>query len=63
MVKTVDSLFPNIIHVTCVGYRLHRVCEIIRVEYPNIYNIISCVKKIFLTAPSRVLKFRALFPE
>jgi len=49
MVKTADSLtvlYPNMIHVTCVAHDLHRVCETIRLEYPNIDNIISCVKKV-----------------
>lgn len=66
MVKTANTLtvlFPNMIHVTCVAHGLHRVCETIRLEYPNIDNMISCVKKGFLKAPSRVLKFRELFPE
>jgi len=60
MVKTANTLtglFPNMIHVTCVAHGLHRVCETIRLEYPNIDNMVNCVKKVFLKAPSRVLKF------
>lgn len=64
--KTADSLtdlFPNMIHVTCAGHRLYRVRETIRLKYTNIDNMISCFKKVFLKAPSRVLKFQKLFPE
>lgn len=41
----------------------YTVCKTIRFEYPNIDNMISCVKKVFLNAPSHVLEFQELFPE
>jgi len=41
------------------AHTLHRVCETIRLEYPNIDNMISYVKKVLSKAPSRALKFRA----
>jgi hypothetical protein len=56
--KTADSLtilFPNIMHVTCVVHSLHdthMVYKTITLEYPNIDNMISCVKKVFLKASS-----------
>lgn len=61
LVKTAETLivlFPNMIHVTCVAHGQHRVCETIRLEYPKIASMISCVKKKFINDPSHVLKFR-----
>lgn len=51
--KTTDSpivLIPNMIHVTCVANGIKRVCgTIIRLDpkYPNIDNMVSCVKNYF----------------
>lgn len=45
MANYLTVLFLNIIHVTCAVHGLHRVCETIRLEYQNIENMTSCVKK------------------
>jgi len=39
------------IHVNCAAYGLYRMCEAIKLEYPNIDNMISRVKKCFQKAP------------
>lgn len=38
--------------------RMHRICEVIRKNFPKIDSLISNGKKIFLKAPSRVLIFK-----
>ena len=45
---------PNIVHVTCVAHAIHRICEEIRVSFPNVDGLIANVKKVFLKFPSRV---------
>lgn len=37
----------QLIHVTCTTHRLHRVAEVIREKYQNVYTFILCTKKIF----------------
>jgi len=64
MVETPNSLtilFPNnMIHVICEAHKLHIVYEAISLEYLNIDNMISCVKKVFSKAQSRALIYREL---
>jgi len=50
MVKMTESLivsFSNMIHVTCVAHGLHKVNEITKLEYSNIDNTLSFIKKVF----------------
>ncbi|XP_018496631.1 uncharacterized protein LOC100905696 [Galendromus occidentalis] len=56
-------LFPNMIHVTCLAHGIHRVCEEIRVLFPEVDSIIANVKKIFLKAPPRIRVLRATAPN
>jgi len=37
--------------------------ETIRSSYPDVDGLTATVKKIFLKAPSRVLKFKELYPD
>ena len=48
MIKAGEGLsvsYPKMIHVTCVAHALHRVCETIRVLYPNVDKLIANAKK------------------
>lgn len=45
--KAMQVCYPKITHVTCLAHGLHRVCEQIRVQYPNVDNLIANVKKYF----------------
>ena len=52
------------IHVTCVAHALHRVCETIRVLYPNVDKLIAnAKKKVFVKSPSRVKIFKTRAPN
>lgn len=61
--KNLITMYPNMIHVTCVIHGLHRVAEEIRAYYPDIDNLISSVKKVFLKAPSRIELFKKIAPN
>lgn len=55
---SLQVLFPKMTHVTCVAHGLHRVAEQIRATFPDVDQLISSVKKIFVKAPSRVQAFK-----
>lgn len=53
--KDLKVFYPALIHVTCIAHAFHRLCETIRVMFPEVNDLISYVKKVFVKAPSRVL--------
>lgn len=57
-----ESLYPDLIHVTCVAHGLNRVCEAIRDQFEEVDALIANTKKIFLKAPNRVRTFREFAP-
>ena len=66
MVKSGEALkvfYPKLIHVTCMAHGLHRVTEVLREKYQNVDRLISCTKKVFLKAPSRVNTFKRMYPN
>lgn len=46
--KSLRVLFPKMLHVTCLVHGLHRLAEFIRQEYPEVNELISCVKAVFV---------------
>lgn len=60
--KNIKALYSKMEHVTCLAHGLHRVAEEVREHFPKVDALISNVKKIFLKAPSRVLKFKCMGP-
>ena len=58
--KTLQLLYPKMIHVTCLAHPLHRVAEEVRRSYPEVDKLIANGKKIFLSLPfqCRSLKMR-----
>ena len=60
---TLQVLYPNMIHLTCLCHGLHRIAEEIRINFPNINKLISNVKKVFLKVPSRKEMFQNAAPE
>lgn len=42
-----SSLFPKMIHLTCLAHGTHRVAEFIRTKFENVDGWISAVKKVF----------------
>lgn len=66
MVKAADALkvlYIKMIHVTCLAHGVNRLAECIRFQFKNVDSLVSKVKKIFLKAPSRISKFKELYPE
>lgn len=66
MVKAASSLqvlYTRMTHTTCIAHAFHRVAEKIRYLFPETNDLISTVKKIFCKAPSRIQKFKGLFPN
>lgn len=56
-------LFPKMVHVTCLAHALHRIAELVRCNYPLVNRLISSAKSVFLKAPKRVEKFKAMYPD
>jgi hypothetical protein len=50
--KLLKNYFPNMLHLTCFGHGLHRICEFIRDIFPDINSLISLFKKKLLKSPS-----------
>jgi len=61
--KYIKSFYPKVIHTTCVAHGLHRVAEEIRNQFPQVDELISNVKKVFLKAPSRTILFGNMAPN
>ena len=59
----VQSLYPKMIHVTCLAHGLHRVAECIRTSYPDVNRLIATGKSIFVKARHRINLFKAMYPE
>ena len=47
--------YPALLHVTCLAHGLHRVCESVREMFPEVNDLVSTVKRIFVKAPSRII--------
>lgn len=45
--KSLNVLYPKMIHVTCLAHGLHRVADFIRTKFSDVNDLISSVKKIF----------------
>jgi hypothetical protein len=56
--KALQLLYPKMIHVTCFTHALHRVAEEVLGSYPEVDQLISDGKKIFIKSPHRVQKFK-----
>lgn len=58
-----QTLYPKMIHLTCIAHAFHRVAETIRFQFDLVDQLISTVKKIFLKSPARVQKLKELYPN
>lgn len=61
--RAIQTFYPKITHITCLAHGLHRVCEQVRCQYPNVDRLIANIKKIFLKSPARVQIFKNLEPD
>lgn len=50
--NSLKALYSKMVHVTCLVHGLHKVCEEVRANYPNVDRPVANVKKVFLKAPS-----------
>lgn len=57
------SIFPKVIHVTCIVHGLHLITEKNRANYCKIDKIIANLKKIFSKRPYRILIFKDKAPN
>lgn len=51
MLKAMESLqvlFPKMLHLTCLSHGLHRVAEFVRLEFPEVNQLISKTKAVFV---------------
>ena len=58
-----QTSYPKMVHLTCLAHGVQRVAEEVRGLYPDVDQLISNVKKIFIKAPLRVQDFHKMFPE
>ncbi|XP_016655804.1 uncharacterized protein LOC107882241 isoform X1 [Acyrthosiphon pisum] len=61
--STIQTLYPNIIHLTCLAHACHNVCEEVRAYYKNVDQLISEMKKTFLKCPKRIAVLKEKCPE
>lgn len=61
--KLLKQHFSNILHLTCFAHAIHRICEFIREEFPDVNTLISTCKKILLKAPSRLSLYKENCPN
>ena len=60
--RALKTLFPNLIHITCVAHGLHNLSEYLMKRYKDVNRLVVCGKKIFLKAPNRVEIFKEVLP-
>ena len=60
--EVLRSLYPKMVHLTCLAHGLHQVAEKVRTEFKMINNFISAVKRVFVKAPSRIRVFKEMCP-
>lgn len=61
--STIQTLYPNIIHLTCLAHACHNVCEEVRAYYKNVDQLVSEMKKTFLKCPKRIAVLKEKCPE
>ncbi|CAL8076763.1 unnamed protein product [Orchesella dallaii] len=61
--RNLKSTYLSLMHVTCLAHGLNRVAETIKGLFPLTNRLMSSVKAIFKKAPSRVLKYKDLYPN
>lgn len=46
--RSLKTLFPKMLHVTCFAHGLHRVAEYIRCQFKNVNELVSNTKSVFV---------------
>ena len=47
--------YPTLLHITCLAHGPHRVCESVHEMFPEVNDLASTVKRIFVKAPSCII--------
>ena len=58
--EVLSSLYPKMVHLTCLAHGFNRVAEQVRTEFPIANSFISAVKRVFVLAPSCIRVFREM---
>lgn len=61
--QQLKTIYPNLVHVTCLAHGCNRVAEHIRCEFSDVNVLISSVKKVFVKSPLRVQLYREKLPN
>lgn len=61
--KDLKVFYPSLVHVTCIAHAFHRICKKVRETFNDVNSLISCMKKIFLKAPSRRCIYKQSYPN
>ena len=52
-----ETLYPDMIHITCVAHVMNRVAEFVRDSHPKTDKLVAALKKILLKGPRRKRKY------
>ena len=61
--KNLKSMYPDLLHITCLAHGVNLVAEEVRSHFLILDNLIGAVKAVFRKAPTRVLKYKEMNPE
>jgi len=56
--QALKTFYPNMIHVTCVAYKLNRVLEKVLEIFPEVNKLVNNGKKILLKSSHRVEMYK-----
>lgn len=57
------SLFPRMVHVTCLTHALHNLCDFIRIQFPRADALVNENKKIFRKSAQRKEQLEEKYPD
>ena len=60
--KILKSIFPKMIHTTCISHALHLAFEDVRKKYPKANNCIASLKAVLSKCPERRSSFPTSIP-
>ena len=61
--RELKVFYPTLLHITCLAHGLHHVCKSVHEMFPEVNDLVSTVKRIFVKAPSRIIIWKEVCPE
>lgn len=58
--KKLKLFYDNMVHITYIVHGLHRIAEEVRLHFPLVNKLVSCVKKVFVKTPFRIETYRKI---